>query len=142
MGLGSVICPIVENHSGSAAGRQEALRNLWHRIGGRGQQQGIALVAVRTGIVESGGSKMVADTNDDGTMVILREALRWVSTETDQLTDEYWELHGDKVIDEAYRAQQEAWKARQGKRAKAEAPCQICGEPRGKLSPCPHCGMD
>lgn len=20
-------------------------------------------------------------------------------------------------------------------------PCPICGEPRGKLDPCPHCGM-
>ena len=23
-----------------------------------------------------------------------------------------------------------------------EAPCRICGEPRGNISPCPHCGME
>ncbi len=23
-----------------------------------------------------------------------------------------------------------------------EAPCAICGEPRGDATPCPHCGMD
>jgi hypothetical protein len=24
----------------------------------------------------------------------------------------------------------------------ADAPCKVCGEPRGNVSPCPHCGMD
>lgn len=23
-----------------------------------------------------------------------------------------------------------------------DAPCKVCGEPRGNVSPCPHCGMD
>jgi hypothetical protein len=23
-----------------------------------------------------------------------------------------------------------------------QAPCPVCGEPRGSVSPCPHCGMD
>lgn len=24
----------------------------------------------------------------------------------------------------------------------ARTPCKVCGEPRGPVSPCPHCGMD
>lgn len=23
-----------------------------------------------------------------------------------------------------------------------QAPCNVCGEPRGNANPCPHCGMD
>ncbi|HVM55699.1 MAG TPA: hypothetical protein VM262_21120 [Acidimicrobiales bacterium] len=29
-----------------------------------------------------------------------------------------------------------------GGKKPSDAPCVVCGEPRGAARPCPHCGMD
>lgn len=29
-----------------------------------------------------------------------------------------------------------------GSQVRQPAPCRVCGEPRGDVTPCPHCGME